>query len=429
MEIVHYKKHKIYLDTIPKGTLLFRVVPDKEDDFTGVSVGSHTVTVVPYFGSSPGVGNSVTFTTVAKTNSAQKSIVVKELGKITDIAITDSTITPSSFTTSLLEQSGQSYEITWAQPLANVDGYQSSATSGNGASIQSFAAPTYLKAFGTAAGGAVTVTITAINSSKKVKATWTKVVGATTYYARLDSGVETDIGDVSSIEYSVSDTNNHSITVTPYAGTFRGTSAQTLSVAAANKSRDSSSSGTWAVADSMSPSGDVAPGATTVSWTTSGAAQQSYSLSSSPSTTLNGATGAFVKQRSFTAVNGTTYTFSVFVYKQLNQAGPYTTTSTTFTAKTPPPTVPGTPTLVYNRFTATVWWYTATWTASTGGSPITYQILATGGNTGQQLTRTGVTSGVEFSLPQTETTWSVQVRASNDGGSTWSDYSGSSAYR
>jgi hypothetical protein len=40
MEIVTYKKHKIYLDTIPKGTLLFRVVPDKEDDFTGVSVGT-----------------------------------------------------------------------------------------------------------------------------------------------------------------------------------------------------------------------------------------------------------------------------------------------------------------------------------------------------------------------------------------------------
>lgn len=39
MEIVHYKKHKIYLDTIQKGTLLFRVVPHKEDDFTGVSIG------------------------------------------------------------------------------------------------------------------------------------------------------------------------------------------------------------------------------------------------------------------------------------------------------------------------------------------------------------------------------------------------------
>jgi len=40
MEIVKYKHHKIYLDTIPKGTLLFRVVPEKEDDLTGVSVGN-----------------------------------------------------------------------------------------------------------------------------------------------------------------------------------------------------------------------------------------------------------------------------------------------------------------------------------------------------------------------------------------------------
>jgi hypothetical protein len=143
---------------------------------------------------------------------------------------------------------------------------------------------------------------------------------------------------------------------------------------------------------------------------------------------LNGSTGAFDQSRSFTVVNGTSYTFTVFVYKELLRNGPFTSASTTFTGVRPVPSVPGTPTLVYNRFTATVWWYTATWTASTGGSPITYQILGTGGDTGQQLTRTGVTSGVEFSLPQTESTWSVQVRASNDGGSTWSDYSGSSSY-
>jgi hypothetical protein len=42
MEIVKYKHHKIYLDTIPKGTLLFRVVPEKQSDLTGVSVGNKT---------------------------------------------------------------------------------------------------------------------------------------------------------------------------------------------------------------------------------------------------------------------------------------------------------------------------------------------------------------------------------------------------
>jgi len=39
MEVVAYKKHKVYLDRIPKGTLVFRAVVNPEDDFTGVVVG------------------------------------------------------------------------------------------------------------------------------------------------------------------------------------------------------------------------------------------------------------------------------------------------------------------------------------------------------------------------------------------------------
>ena len=390
-------------------------------EFTGVSVGSHTVTVVPYFNTTPGVGNSVTFTSTAKTNSAQRSIVVKELGKITEVVLTDTTITPGTFSVTLSEGNEQTWTASWPA-VTNATSYGGSATSG---SVSTFSSS---QMTGTATGGAVTASITATNQSKQITGTWTQVVGATTYYARLDSGVEQDLGITSSVTYPVSDTNNHTITVTPYSGTYRGQSTQSAVGSAANKSRDSSASGTWAVASSMSPSGNVTPGTTTVSWTTSGQAQRSYSLSSSPSTALNGSTGAFDQSRSFTVVNGTSYTFTVFVYKELLRNGPFTSASTTFTGVRPVPSVPGTPTLVYNRFTATVWWYTATWTASTGGSPITYQILGTGGDTGQQLTRTGVTSGVEFSLPQTESTWSVQVRASNDGGSTWSDYSGSSSY-
>jgi hypothetical protein len=42
MEVVTYKKHKVYLDTIPKGTLLFRVTATPKDDFIGVDVGNET---------------------------------------------------------------------------------------------------------------------------------------------------------------------------------------------------------------------------------------------------------------------------------------------------------------------------------------------------------------------------------------------------
>jgi hypothetical protein len=39
MEVVTYKKHKIYFETIPKGTLVFRAVANREDDLSGVSIG------------------------------------------------------------------------------------------------------------------------------------------------------------------------------------------------------------------------------------------------------------------------------------------------------------------------------------------------------------------------------------------------------
>jgi hypothetical protein len=395
-------------------------------EFTGVSVGSHTVTVVPYFNITPGVGNSVTFTSVAKTNSAQRSITVKELGKIDKVTLTDSTIIPAAPTTSFLEQAGQSWELAWTA-VPNATSYSASATTGTTTAIQFFAG-NVIKVFGTASGGAVTASATATNSNKQITASWTQVVGATTYYARLDSGVETDIGITSSVTYPISDTNNHTVTVTPYSGTYRGQSTQSAAGSAENKTGSAGSgSGTWAVADSISPSGTISTTiGTEVSWTTSGQEQRSYSLSSSPTTTLNGATGAFAKSRTFTAVFGTSYTFNVFVYKLSSQNGPFTTATTTFNVVRPLPSVPGTPTLTYLRSGSTVWFYSATWAASTGGSPITYQILGTGAFSGSQLTRTGVTSGGEFSLPQTDSLWSVQVRASNDGGVTYSELSGSS---
>jgi hypothetical protein len=48
MEVVTYKKHKIYLDTIPKGTLLFRVTSKPIDDFVGVDVGNETCIPTQY---------------------------------------------------------------------------------------------------------------------------------------------------------------------------------------------------------------------------------------------------------------------------------------------------------------------------------------------------------------------------------------------
>ena len=94
------------------------------------------------------------------------------------------------------------------------------------------------------------------------------------------------------------------------------------------------------------------------------------------------------------------------------------------------PSTPGTPTLVYKRSTATVWWYTASWAASSGAGSIIYQLDCIG-SSGGTATRgtystnsTGGSSLGDFSLPQSGgTTWQVRARASNDGGVTWSGYS------
>jgi hypothetical protein len=162
------------------------------------------------------------------------------------------------------------------------------------------------------------------------------------------------------------------------------------------------------VVTSVSPSGNVLKGVTTVSWTTSGQPQAKYSLSM-PGTTLDGATGNTVQNRSFTAVAGTTYTLTVYAYKSTNSS--YTSGSTSFTAINPPLTDPGTPTLSYLSANTASWNYSATWSGSTGGvTPYKYYLSAVG-SAGGSTTKGpfSSTSSGTFTLPRTDTTWQVAV--------------------
>lgn len=394
-------------------------------DFTNIAPGSHTVKVTPYYNSTPGISSSVTFTSTATTASANTSIVVKELGKISTVTVSNGTATPGAITgASLTEGSDQSWSAAWTNG-SNTTGVSLSTGTGSGTPPTS--------ASGTATGGSVSLDITPTNSSKILTATWTKVVGATKYYARIDSQTEIDIGDVSTVDYSVSDTSNHTVTITPYAGTFRGQSTQSAAASAANVTGTLKTlSGSWSVIGSLSPSADVSPGITTVSWSNTGQAQGSYSISL-PGTTLDGSTGFATQTRSFTSVGGTSYALSVTIYKSSNRTGGSTTASTSFKAVFPKPNAPGTPTLTYVSSNVSSYNYKATWTAASGGkTPYSYYLLATplstlGGASNTTKGPFSTISNVAFTLPKTSGAWSVQAYAI-DANSQQSDYSGASGY-
>ena len=89
------------------------------------------------------------------------------------------------------------------------------------------------------------------------------------------------------------------------------------------------------------------------------------------------------------------------------------------------PSTPGTPTLTYvpANNTPSTWGYSATWTASTGSGTIQYQIDALGSSGGTATLGLYSTNSASFNLSRTNSTWQIRVRATNDGGSTWSSYS------
>lgn len=200
--------------------------------------------------------------------------------------------------------------------------------------------------------------------------------------------------------------------------------------------------------------GTTYTGTITVTSSTSNTATASYSLTTSPAQitvswsanggTGGGSTGPFNSGVAHTAPSPGTrngYTFNGYyntasadyTYGPIASGGSFTPPSgptynmiARWTANTPP--APGTPTLVFKRSTATVWWYSATWAASSGATSYELDCLGSSGGTATRgpyaTNSTGGSSLGDFSLPQTNALWQVRARASNDGGVTWSGYSG-----
>lgn len=130
----------------------------------------------------------------------------------------------------------------------------------------------------------------------------------------------------------------------------------------------------------------------------------------------------------FTGLNAsTTYYFwvsaansnNVWTSYSLSPRGQATTLSSI-------PSTPGTPTLTYvpANNTSTTWGYSATWAASSGSGTIQYQINALGSSGGTATLGLYSSNSASFNLSRTNNTWQIRVRATNNGGSTFSSYSG-----
>lgn len=148
-------------------------------------------------------------------------------------------------------------------------------------------------------------------------------------------------------------------------------------------------------------------------------------------------TSSPVTVSNLTASAGSTYYFFVRSTSSTSttDCGPSSTASAwssaySYTEPSSTPSIPGTPTLTYvsANNTATDWGYSASWGASTGSGTIQYQIACEGNSGGTATKGLFSTNSASFTLPKTNNTWRIRVRATNNGGSTWSDYSGYSTF-
>jgi hypothetical protein len=272
--------------------------------------------------------------------------------------------------------------------------------------------------------GTPTITFSSIGTST-FTATWA-ATGATSYnvsaFNTINGNVLTDSGGFT---YPRNGT-----TATTATFNVAGTTARTISVAGVN------SGGTGATATktiAATPAVTFGTNTSTSTGFTSSVTNRdssySYSFAASSGTVTPG------------VASGTSYPFTV---TGLSAGGSSTVTVTatktdafngtgtrTGTALGGTPSVPGTPTLTYLSSGSTVYFYSATWAASTGTGTIVYQVLGTGSSGGSASRPAAApffsTNSGNFSFPISGGgLWSIRARASNDNGVTWSAYSAAS---
>ena len=186
-------------------------------------MGAHTVTVVPYVLGVAGIGNSVSFTSVKKTNTITTSITTKTLAAMGTVTLTNNQPTPSGFSAPTVTASGVRG---WSASFTRGTGYDTISVAADSGTT-SYTSPN-TTATGTASNTATTVvvTVTATNSTPSARASWSIIQNAAKYAYRIDNGTEYETTNTF-VDLTASTTpaltaGTHTVTVYPVSNTYNG---------------------------------------------------------------------------------------------------------------------------------------------------------------------------------------------------------------
>ena len=335
----------------------------------------------------------------------------------------------------------------WTQPT-NVSYYTYSTNIGALSADQS--TRTFTLNVGSGSGGAYyQVYVAAWNTNGSASISWTAGSNATSYDIYINGSLWQQAYVGTSITYNWGTTGNLTVNVrsrnaqgvettgvtttgTISAGTTQPSTAGYISSGNTASSSYSLQTPAQAIIPTINSftksTSDTAQSLISTQWSATN--QSTWSISVSPATggTSGGSyfsgtsqTSKYIGQGSA----GTTYSITLTITSTTNDTAQSTIYHTVPSASTTPST-PGTPTLTYvsANNTDTTWGYSATWGASSGSGTIQYQIDCLGSNGGTGTKGLYSTNSATFNLSKNDNLWQIRVRATNNNGSTWSDYSG-----
>jgi len=333
----------------------------------------------------------------------------------------------------------------WTQPT-NVSYYTYSTNTGSLSANES--TRTFTLTVGSGSGGAYyEVYVAAWNTNGSAFISWTAGSNATSYDIYINGVYWTNTSGTS-ITYNWGQTGN--LTVNVRSRNAQGVESTGVSAtgavnaatrqpstngyiasgntASANYSLTTSSSEIIPTINSFTKStSDTAQSLISTQWSATN--QNTWSISVSPAT--GGASGG----SSFSGTSqtskyigqgspGTTYSITLTITSTTSNTAQSTIYHTVPSGSSTPST-PGTPTLTYvsANNTSTTWGYSASWGASSGSGTIEYQVDCLGVSGGSGTLGLYSSTSASFNLSKNDNTWQIRVRATNNGGSTWSSYS------
>lgn len=267
-----------------------------------------------YIAAANDIGKNVSVTVTATNGRGSTPITsatVFIVPVMTTITLVDATATPpnpTSVTCTASTTTNYVWSSSWVNTSTNKSGVIVSASNGT---VNTYTSESASAASGTGTASPITITVYTYNANYLVTASWSSVIGATSYDVRLDSGTLSNQTGTS-ITYST-DNLSHTVSVYPKVGTTLGIGSTSNSITPAIKTSSGASSASTTLKTpiiptiTMSANSGVGPAGGTLNWTSTN--QSTYAITGGLS-----ATGGTATTKAFTGlVASTTYTGRVTV--------------------------------------------------------------------------------------------------------------------